>query len=95
MRRELTEEQKWMLASAGSALVAAFVARVATESGWKFLRRSDPPKNPGDAATTWPEAIAWGLGSGMIVGVARVLAERAATSGWRRITGKTPRPLRW
>lgn len=91
----LSEEQRWMLASAGSAMVAAVVTRVAAESGWKWLSGEDPPKNPASSETSWSEAIAWALGTGMIVGVARILAERAATGGWRRLTGKTPRPLRW
>lgn len=91
----LSEEQRWMLASAGSAIVAAAVTRVAAQSGWKWLVGDDPPKNPADAETTWPEAFAWALATGMFVGVVRMLGERAATGGWRRLTGKTPRPLRW
>lgn len=92
---ELSEEQKWMLASAGSAVVAAVITRVAAQSGWKTLRDSSPPKNPAASDTTWPQALAWGVGSGMLVGIARVLAERAAAGGWRKFTGHTPRPLRW
>lgn len=84
-----------MLASAGSAVVAAVITRAAAQSGWKAALESDPPKNPADVETSWPQALAWGVGSGMIVGVARVLAERAAAGGWRKLTGKPPRPLRW
>lgn len=91
----LSEEQKWMIASAGSAIVAAVITRTAAQTGWKKALHSNPPKNPAAAGTTWTQAIAWGLGSGMIVGLSRVLAERLATSGWRRFTGHTPRPLRW
>jgi hypothetical protein len=92
---ELSEEQRWMLASAGSAVVAAVVTRVAARSGWKWLSGEDPPRNPAAPGTSWAQAFAWAVGTGMIVGISRVLAERAATGSWRKLTGHTPRPIRW
>lgn len=91
----LSEEQRWMLASAGSAVVAAVITRAAAQSGWKWLSGDHAPKNPAAPDTSWGQALLWAVGTGIVVGVSRVLAERAAAGGWRKFTGDTPRPLRW
>ena len=90
----LSEEQRWMLASAGSAIVAAVITRAAARTSWKSLSHERPPRNPAAPETSWPQALAWAVGTGMIVGIARVLGARAATGGWRKLTGHTPRALR-
>ena len=92
---KLSEEQTWMLASAGSAAVAALVTRVAARQGWKAATGSRPPRNPAAAGTTWKQAMLWAVTTGMVVGVARVLTERATARTWHRMTGHLPRPLRW
>ena len=92
--KPLTDEQTWMLTSAASAVVAAVITRAAARSTWKSAKGSRPPRNPASPQTSWPEAMAWAMGTGMIVSMARLLAERAAAGGWRQMIGRLPSGLR-
>jgi hypothetical protein len=47
-------------------------------------------KQPADPATSWGEAIAWTAATGLVVGVARMLASRGAAAGWQKATGTLP-----
>jgi Protein of unknown function (DUF4235) len=86
----LSEEQTWMLTSAASAVVAAVITRAAARTTWKSIRGTRPPRNPASPRTSWPQAVAWALGTGVVVSMARLLAERAAAEGWRESFGHLP-----
>jgi hypothetical protein len=80
----------WKLVGGVSAVLAGIAARQAIEKVWVFAMKSDPPKNPEDPDTTWPEAIGWAVLSGVGVGVARLVAMRKAAETWKRATGELP-----
>lgn len=42
------------------------------------------------ADTGWGEAIAWTAATGVAIGVARLVAARAAAADWQRATGELP-----
>lgn len=73
-----------------TAVLAGIVVRKLLITGWRKTRHSDPPANPAAAGTGWPDALAWTAATGVAVGVARLVAERGAAEGWRRMTGALP-----
>ncbi len=46
-----------------------------------------PPKNPAARDVTWRAALTWAVASGIGAGVARLVAQRLATSGWEKLSG--------
>ena len=80
----------WTLVAAGSAIIAAVATRNAMKAAWRVIRRDDPPLNPAAHDTEWPEAIAWTVTMGVAAGLSRLVARRAAASGWYRFTGEWP-----
>jgi hypothetical protein len=51
---------------------------------------NETPLNPADRRTSWREALAWGLATGVGAAVARVVALRGSAAGWEKMTGETP-----
>ena len=43
--------------------------------------------------TTWAEAIAWSIASGVALGLARLIAQRGAAEAWRKATGAYPEDM--
>lgn len=80
----------WKVLGTGSGLAAASVSRKALDRVWLRVRGGEPPRNPAAPGTTWGEALAWAVASGVTVAVARLLAGRGAASLWRRTTGSLP-----
>lgn len=78
------------LVGALSAITAGLLAKKAMEEAWRKRRGTDPPINPAGPDTTWGQAIAWTLVSGVGIALARLIAERAAAGAWARRTGHRP-----
>lgn len=74
--------------------VAASVTRKALDRGWQRSRGSEPPKNPAAPGTTWTEAVAWAVASGVAMGLARLMSARGAAATWQRATGTLPPGVR-
>lgn len=82
--------KRWNLVSTLAALGAGIAARSVLTAGWKRLRGETPPEDPTTPSTSWANALGWGVGTGVAVGVARVLGRRGAAAGWERATGSAP-----
>ncbi len=67
------------LVTTGAAIFAGILAKKTTDSTWKFVTGSDSPENPDDPDIDLKEAIAFAVLSGIIVGLARLAANRQAT----------------
>ncbi len=80
----------WKAMGVGSGLAAARVSTKVLDVAWAKTRGGEPPRNPAAPGTTWGEALAWAVASGVTVAVARLLATRAAASAWRGVTGSLP-----
>jgi hypothetical protein len=93
MRSEMghaMEKTVWKLAGTGAAVLAGIAVRSALMSLWRSVTKHEPPNNPADPSTSWGEAIAWTAATGLVVGVARMMASRGAAAGWRKATGSLP-----
>jgi hypothetical protein len=85
-----SERLIWGGVALGVAGLAGMAARRSMEVGWRALAGSKPPRNPAAWSVSWPEAIAWTAASGLVVGFARLFAERGAVAGYARLTGRMP-----
>lgn len=83
----------WKLMAAGAAVGAGIVANKLTDGTWKFVSGGDSPSNPEDPDIDLKEAIAFAALSGVIVGLARMFANREATRVYQKTTGHLPPEL--
>jgi hypothetical protein len=85
------EETAWKVVGTGGAILAGILARKALIAAWtKSARMPNPPTNPASRTTSWGEAIGWTVASGVVVAIARLLAERGAAAGWQKAMGSLP-----
>lgn len=89
----LDEEKTWEAVALASATAAAVLTRRLLKSGWSSLRGDEPPTNPAARSVTWGDALAWTVATGVTVGIARLLAQRGAASGWKKVQGRYPEGL--
>lgn len=89
----MDEENAWQVVAVGSAALAGIGARSLMQTGWKVFRGGEPPENPAARSVEWKEAIAWTVATGVVVGLMRMLAERGAASGWKKVKGRYPKGL--
>jgi hypothetical protein len=83
----------WSAFSVMSALTAAVAAKKVIDLSWTVATGKNPPENPADPDVEIWEAVSWAVVSGMAVGLARMLAQRRATSYYLRSTGHLPGQL--
>ena len=86
----LDEKTAWNVAVGGAAILGAIAARKLLHTGWRLAMHRDPPENPADPRVDWTEALVWSALTGAAIGISRMLAQRAATSGWEHATGHAP-----
>lgn len=80
----------WKIVSSAAAFLAAIAVRSIVTKSWKAINHDDPPNNPESEDTNWTEAILWTMATAMTAGLARLLAQRGAVAGWKKVTGETP-----
>lgn len=85
--------QVWRVVGAGAGVGATFLARRGLEQLWRSTLGQDPPSNPASPETTWGEALAWAVASGVALAVIRLVAQRGAAEAWRALTGEYPEEL--
>lgn len=73
-----------------SALVGAAIARKLLTFVWTRATGKEPPANPEHPDVTWAEAIAWVSVSGVVVALARLVAQRKTAATWHRASGELP-----
>src|SRR3954451_205166 len=83
----------WKIIGTGSAVLAATAAHKGLSAAWKLATGDDPPTIPEDPDTSWTEAIAWAVLSGVVLGLARLIATRRAAHYYIRSTGELPKAL--
>ncbi len=71
-----------------AGIAAAVLARKIVSALWRS--DTETPLNPADRRTSWTEALAWGLATAIGAAVARIVALRGTSAGWKKMTGETP-----
>jgi hypothetical protein len=82
MRNERLHETRSKLPKVlvtGSVILAGLLTRKATRHSWALLADEPPPDNPADPEVGWKEAVAFTVGTAVVVGLARLLARREMT----------------
>jgi hypothetical protein len=87
------EDKVWNAVASGAAIGAVVVSKPVLERTWRLVFRSDPPGNPAHHDVAWRDALLWALITGALVGVIRLVAQRAAAGAWYRLTGDYPEAL--
>lgn len=93
MASEDSSSKLWSVMSIVAALGAATLAKKGLNTGWKAATGKKPPENPADPDVDIYEAVAWAAVSGVMVGLARMLAQRRAARYYVRSTGRLPGQL--
>jgi hypothetical protein len=83
-------ELAWQGVSIIGGALAGLVARQVMTASWKAVAGREPPENPADRRTSWPEAIIWAAAAGVGVGIARLVATRSAAAAWEVATHEAP-----
>lgn len=73
-----------------SSVLGAYLARKVLAFSWQRATGGEPPANPEHPSVTWPEALAWAVVSGAVMGVARMAAQRQVAQSWQKATGALP-----
>ena len=89
----MDEDKVWNAVASGAAIGAVAASKPALERSWRLIFRSDPPGNPAHHDVAWRDAVLWALLTGALVGVIRLVAQRAAAGAWYRVTGDYPEAL--
>jgi hypothetical protein len=87
------ESQLWRVVGMGAGLAAGLVTRRTLDALWQATKGEDPPANPASPHTTWAEALAWAVASGVALAVTRLVAQRGAAEAWRAVRGSYPEDL--
>jgi hypothetical protein len=86
----LAKKYGWKAVALMSGALAAFATQRALEVPWKAVRGSSPPKVAADRRSSWVDALSWAAVTGVGVGVARLLAVRAAAVVWEAAAQEPP-----
>jgi NhaP-type Na+/H+ or K+/H+ antiporter len=73
-----------------SSLAGATIARKVLTLVWTKATGKEPPANPEHPDVTWAEAMAWAGVSGIVVAMAKLVAQRQAAATWHRASGELP-----
>lgn len=87
MARVLYKPLGLLISILGGLVAGALFKRV-----WVAVAQEDEPPKPIDARRGWSEVIAAGAMKGAVLGGVKAVADRAAATGFARLTGAWPGP---
>jgi hypothetical protein len=91
---DIDEDQVWGGFASAAAIGATMATKPLVEKLWTRVSGKEPPGNPASGDVEWRDALLWALFTGAAVGLIRLVAQRAAAEGWRRVRGDHPPSLR-
>ena len=86
----MSKKAAWLMVSGAAAMVAGRLVERGLESGYRTVKKEDPPERPWGRGESWPAALGWAALSAAAVATAQLAAKRGAHLGLQRITGKRP-----
>ncbi len=78
--RVFTAENAWTAVALIAAIGAAAASRHLLEAGWRTTTGTEPPSSLNREDPTLVQSLTWGIVTGAIVGVARVLSRRGTSA---------------
>jgi hypothetical protein len=90
--RSRYQQWGWKATSMLAGIAGTVISRSLLERLWGAVVRAEqePPLNPADRRVSWAQALTWTVGAGVGVGVARLVSQRLAATGWEAATGSPP-----
>lgn len=85
----MNEERTWKIFATVVGIVSAITARRVLNQYWS-KRKGAKPGNTANDDTAWRDAVLFAAMSGVGVGLARIVADRAAAEVWRTVKGTYP-----
>ena len=86
----LAKKYGWKAITIALGALVGLATQRLIEVPWKLLRGSTPPKVLADRRSPWFDAMSWAIATGVGVGVARLLAIRAAAGVWEAAVHEPP-----
>ena len=86
----LLKKYGWKAITIALGALVGLVTQRLIEMPWKLVRGSTPPKVLADRRSPWLDAVSWAVASGVGVGVARLVAIRAAAGVWEAAVHEPP-----
>ena len=86
---EQDNDPMWNLASSIAAVAAAGLAMKVMTKAW-IRARGSVPGNPARGESSWAEATAWAVASGVVVGVVRLAAQRGVAAYFDDVRASAP-----
>jgi hypothetical protein len=83
------DDLTWTVTAGLAAVGAAALTKKVLTKGW-VRSRGKVPGNPATSDTSWNEAMAWAVLSGVAVGVTRLLAQRGVAAVFASRRGGVP-----
>ena len=86
----LVKKYGWKAITIALGALVGLATQRLIEMPWKLVRGSTPPKVLADRNSPWLDAVSWAVASGVGVGVARLVAIRAAAGVWEAAVHEPP-----
>ena len=86
----LVKKYGWKAITIALGALVGLATQRLIEMPWKLVRGSTPPKVLADRRSPWLDAVSWAVASGVGVGVARLVAIRAAAGVWEAAVHEPP-----
>lgn len=80
----MKQKMLWSVVGYTAVIGASLLTRHTAREAYRKTAGSAPPEHPGRRDTRWREALAWGMASGALVGMARVVGQRLGDEARRR-----------
>ena len=93
MFAEKRDKIMWAGVAAGTAALASIAVRQGMHAGWRAVKGEEPPRNPISSDVTWADAILYTAGVGLVVGVSRMVVQRAVAGYWKDKKHRKPPKL--
>lgn len=91
--QDVIDDNAWNIVALASAALAGIAVRNVLHTGWHMVKDDEPPDNPAARSVSWGDALAWTVASAVAVGLSRLLAQRGAAAGWKKVKGSYPKGL--
>jgi len=68
-----------------TVMLGAFIASRGFDTGYKAISGNQVPKNPNDEDTGWAKALVWGMTTGALLGIVKILLKPGVSSGVNKL----------